>query len=350
MESTFDPAQALALVGHHYRADDYYEVGREKIREFARAVQDYHAAHWSEDAAYELGYDGLLAPLTFVSVAGMLSQRRLFETVAAGYDLSQVLQADQILEFHKPVVAGDQLTSDVYLESYRQVAGNDIMVTKNIITDQKNELVMVTRTTLVGRGGDGLDAEITRAVEEVIMHGQSFANLSNSAQPASTTAPPTVPPTPATEPGTGEIFTRTPRTARFEEVSVGDELPTRTITLTRGDLVNYAGVAGDANPIHWSDHVAQLAGLPNVVAHGMLTMGLGAGYVTQWLGDPAAVTSYRVRFSSFTLVDPHRAGNVEFSGRVKSLDPDTRSAVVSIIAKSDGNKIFGRATADVRFS
>lgn len=136
----------------------------------------------------------------------------------------------------------------------------------------------------------------------------------------------------------------------FTSVQVGEELPPKTVTLTRGNLVNYAGVSGDPNPIHWSDEVAKLAGLPNVVAHGMLTMGLGAGFVTEWLGDPGAVTEYNVRFTSPVYVEPLKASSVEFSGKVKSVDEDSKTAVVTIVAKSDGKKIFGRATATVRLA
>ncbi|QNG19753.1 (3R)-hydroxyacyl-ACP dehydratase subunit HadB [Rhodococcus triatomae] len=136
----------------------------------------------------------------------------------------------------------------------------------------------------------------------------------------------------------------------FTQVQVGDELPSKVITLTRGNLVNYAGVSGDPNPIHWSDEVAKLAGLPNVVAHGMLTMGLGAGFVTAWLGDPGAVTEYNVRFTSPVYVEAHKAAAVEFTGKVKSVDEDSKTAVVAIVAKSEGKKIFGRATATVRLA
>ncbi|WP_262985110.1 MaoC/PaaZ C-terminal domain-containing protein, partial [Nocardia cerradoensis] len=76
------------------------------------------------------------------------------------------------------------------------------------------------------------------------------------------------------------------------DLAPGDQLPSRTVRLTRGDLANFTGVTGDANPIHFSDDVARAAGLPSIVAHGMLTMGLGAGYLTEWLGDPAALTKY----------------------------------------------------------
>ncbi|KZF10095.1 MULTISPECIES: (3R)-hydroxyacyl-ACP dehydratase subunit HadB [Rhodococcus] len=136
----------------------------------------------------------------------------------------------------------------------------------------------------------------------------------------------------------------------FDDVSVGDELPERVVSLTRGDLVNYAGVSGDPNPIHWSDEVVALAGLDDVIAHGMLTMGLGAGFVTSWLGDPGAVTEYNVRFTSAVLVPADAPASVEFTGKVKSVDADERTAIVAIVAKSAGKKIFGRATATVRLA
>ncbi len=106
----------------------------------------------------------------------------------------------------------------------------------------------------------------------------------------------------------------------FDDVSVGEELPERVVSLTRGDLVNYAGVSGDPNPIHWSDEVVALAGLDNVIAHGMLTMGLGAGFVTSWLGDPGAVTEYNVRFTSSVFVPADSAAQVEFTGKIKTMD------------------------------
>ncbi|AWK71570.1 MULTISPECIES: (3R)-hydroxyacyl-ACP dehydratase subunit HadB [Rhodococcus] len=137
---------------------------------------------------------------------------------------------------------------------------------------------------------------------------------------------------------------------KFEDVSVGDELPERIVRLTRGDLVNYAGVSGDPNPIHWSDEVVKLAGLDNVIAHGMLTMGLGGGFVTSWLGDPGAVTEYNVRFTSSVYVREDEAAEVEYTGKVKSVDEESKTAVVAIVARSEGKKIFGRATATVRLA
>jgi acyl dehydratase len=169
-----DPAaHALAMVGHHYRVDDFYEVGREKVREYARAVQDWHPAHHDEDAARGLGYDGLLAPLTFISLVGIIAQSRLFKEIVTGYDPSQILQTDQRLVFHKPIKVGDRLFCDVYLDGFRQMGGSDIITTKNIVTDQNDELVQTTWTTLVARTGGEVDENIAHAVKDVIMHGAS---------------------------------------------------------------------------------------------------------------------------------------------------------------------------------
>lgn len=166
-----DPAaHAASMVGHHYRMPDFYEVGREKIREYARSVQNDHPAHVSEDAAVDLGYTHLVAPATFISVIGIIAQRALFDTVITGYDLSQIMQADQRLEFVRPIVAGDRLTVDVYLDSFRQMGGSDIIVTKNIVTDQDDENVMMTWTTLVARTGGGSDTVAIEMAKGVMRH------------------------------------------------------------------------------------------------------------------------------------------------------------------------------------
>lgn len=339
-DTEFDPAaHAAAMVGHHYRVDDYYEVGREKVREYARAVQDSHPVHWDEDVALEYGYDGLVAPLTFISLVGILAQRKLFETVVTGYDLSQIMQTDQILEFHRPILVGDHLICDVYLHSFRQAFGGDIIVTKNIATNQRDEVVLTTYTTLVGRSGGDIDPNLNEAVGKVLMHGM------DSAAPEYTPRSRAVAPAPA-----ARRLTRTRFARSFDEVAVGDELPPRIVQLTRGDLVNYAGVSGDANPIHWSEEVAKLVGLENCVGHGMLSMGLGGGFITSWLGDPGAVKEYNVRFTSPVFVSATEPAEVEFTGKIKSVDPETRTAVIAIVAKSGGRKIFGRATATVQLS
>lgn len=329
-------------VGHFYQMDGTYLVGREKVREYARAVQDYHPSHWGLDAAADLGYSGLVAPLTFTSVPGMNCNRRMFESVVVGYDT--YMQTEEVFEQHRPIVDGDELTIDVELTAVRRIAGRDLITVTNTFTDTAGERVHTLHTTVVGVTAEDIDPAIKTAVHNAMMHdvnilgvGESDADYHKTVRPPSDIR--------ISEQG----LTRTPATPDFDDVSVGDELPVRHTRLTRGDLVNYAGVAGDANPIHWDEDIARLAGLPDVIAHGMLTMGLGAGFASSWTGDPGAVTRYAVRLSAPAIVSAKEGADIEFSGRVKSLDPATRSGVILVAAKSDSRKIFGLATLNVRF-
>ncbi|MGB3773419.1 MAG: (3R)-hydroxyacyl-ACP dehydratase subunit HadA [Rhodococcus sp. (in: high G+C Gram-positive bacteria)] len=167
----YDPAAHTASkVGHHYRMPDFYEIGREKVREYSRAVQNDHPAHSSEDAAAELGYGHLVAPATFISVVGIIAQKAMFDEVITGYDLSQIMQADQRLEFHRPMVAGDRLNIDVFLDSFRQMGGSDIIITKNIVTDENDENVMTSWTTLVARSGGASDPVALDIAKGVMKH------------------------------------------------------------------------------------------------------------------------------------------------------------------------------------
>ncbi len=135
----------------HYRYPDHYEVEREKIREYAVAVKNEDPPYHDDDAAKALGYQGLLAPLTFISVFGYTAQTAFFANANIGIRDAQIVQVDQELKFLSPIQVGDKLYCDVYVHSVRQAHGTDIIVTKNIITNQAGELVQETYTTLAGR-------------------------------------------------------------------------------------------------------------------------------------------------------------------------------------------------------
>jgi acyl dehydratase len=142
------------IVGMHYRYPDHYVVEREKIREYAVAVQNDDSFFYEEDAAAELGYKGLVAPLTFICVFGYQAQSAFFEHAKIAVEDAQIVQVDQVLKFAKPIVAGDKLYCDVWVDSMREAHGTQIIVTKNIITDEAGDVVQETYTTLAGRAGE----------------------------------------------------------------------------------------------------------------------------------------------------------------------------------------------------
>lgn len=131
-------------------------------------------------------------------------------------------------------------------------------------------------------------------------------------------------------------------------LAVGDVIGTRTVTFDRAALVRYAGASGDLNPIHWNDKVAQSAGLPGVIAHGMLTMGTVVGLVSDWAGDPGAVLDYQTRFTKPVEVPNPGAAAIEVTGTVAVIDTDAGTVRVDLAVTVDGAKVLGRTQVLVR--
>ncbi len=131
--------------------------------------------------------------------------------------------------------------------------------------------------------------------------------------------------------------------------SVGHELEERTLPpVDRMRLIKYAGASGDFNPIHLVDEAAEVAGLPGIIAHGMLTMGLAVRAVTDWAGDPGAVVEYQVRFGRPVVVpDDDTGAEVTVRGTVGALLDDGR-ARVDLTVTSGGEKVLSLARATVR--
>src|SRR5262245_46911019 len=120
----------------------------------------------------------------------------------------------------------------------------------------------------------------------------------------------------------------------------GQELEAQSYTVTRADLIRYAGACGDFNPIHWSDRVAQSVTLPGVIAHGMYTLALASRAVTTWVGDVGSVESFGARFTKPVVVPDDDAGTVvEASGVVKSVDDG--KATIEVTVTNEGQKVLG---------
>ena len=135
---------------------------------------------------------------------------------------------------------------------------------------------------------------------------------------------------------------------KYADVEVGTELPPASFPVTRLSLVKYCGASGDFNVIHWNERIARSVGLPNVIAHGMFTMAQAARYVTDWAGDPGAMTEFGVRFSTPVVVPDDGTGAViEVTGTVEEKLDGNRVAV-ALTARSAGAKVLTRARAVVR--
>ena len=135
----------------------------------------------------------------------------------------------------------------------------------------------------------------------------------------------------------------------FAEVAVNDRLSPLTVRVTRADLVKYAGASLDFNPIHWSAATATGVGLPDVIAHGMLTMALVARLVTDWAGDPSAVVRYGTKFTRPVVVPDDGVGaTVEVTGRVMDKNDEDNTVRLELTAMFAGKTVLGRPTAIVR--
>ncbi|BCW46481.1 MaoC family dehydratase [Arthrobacter sp. StoSoilB5] len=142
---------------------------------------------------------------------------------------------------------------------------------------------------------------------------------------------------------------------KFEELTVGQEIGTRRIEVTRQDLVKYAGASGDFNPIHWNEAFATSVELPGVIAHGMFTMGSAVQLVSDWAGDPAAVVDYQTRFTKPVLVTDttgtDEAGAViDVTGVVGALDAEAGTARIDLTVVAAGQKVLMKSQAVVKVS
>ncbi|WP_061961001.1 MaoC family dehydratase [Demequina flava] len=132
----------------------------------------------------------------------------------------------------------------------------------------------------------------------------------------------------------------------FAGLEVGQVVAEREAIITRDTLVRYAGASGDFNPIHYNDVIAEEVGLPGVIAHGMLTMGVGASVVEEWAGA-GNVSDYQVRFTRPIPVPNPGEAVVAISAKIGALDEERRTARVDLTVEFDGAKVLGKAQAVV---
>jgi acyl dehydratase len=141
---------ASDIIGTHYRYPDYYLVGREKIREYARAIQSDDPLHYSEEAAKAAGYPDVVAPLTFIAIPGRQVQLDIFRNFDVGINIARVIHRDQKIQFHRRIVAGDKLFFDSWLDSVVESFGTVISELRSEVTDEDGKPVLTTVVTMIG--------------------------------------------------------------------------------------------------------------------------------------------------------------------------------------------------------
>jgi len=162
--------------GMVWRYPEPFVVGREQIRQYANSIKADDPASNDPDAAAELGYDGLVAPLTFVSIIAVMTQRHFFQHVDVGLKTMQIVQVDQKFQFLRPIVEGDSVYATMYIDSVNERFGADIVTSRNVLTDAKTgEVVMEAFTTLMGHEGDnsisaGWDPETGQVLRKPVAH------------------------------------------------------------------------------------------------------------------------------------------------------------------------------------
>jgi len=121
-----------------------------------------------------------------------------------------------------------------------------------------------------------------------------------------------------------------------KDLTPGQELPAWKYKVVREDLVKYANASGDANPIHQNEEFAKSVGLPDVIAHGMHTMGRMGQYVTDWTGDPGSLEKFKTRFSAMVVVPASDGATVTVAGAVAEKLEGDRVRIDLIATTPDG--------------
>jgi acyl dehydratase len=308
-----------AYVGREIATASPFLVGREHIRQFARAISDPNPLYHDLTAARAAGYPDVVAPPTFLAAVIPGELGLPVSDPEFGLDFSLIVHGEQRFTTSRPLVAGDELTVATTLTGLRTVATNEVLTAGYDFRSTAGEQAAIGVMSLVSRGtADSAAGPVRLAVDPPVLTGQPG------------------------RPRPGQV--------RYDDVEVGTELPARDFPIRRADLVRYAGASGDFNPIHWNEKVAAEVGLPGVIAHGMLTMATAGRVVTDWVGDPGSVREFGVKFSSPVIVPNDADGAlVQVRGVVEKKLDDNR-VVVNLTVRCDGNKVLMAARATVELA
>lgn len=153
------------LQGRSYPAAEVYDVGREKIREFARAVKATHPAHFDVAAATALGHRDLVAPPTFAIIVAQRADAQLIEDPDAGIDFSRVVHADQRFIHHRPILAGDRLVAELHVDGVRAMGGGAMITTRS-------EIFALTAGADAAAAGDDAREAVATTTSSILVRGE----------------------------------------------------------------------------------------------------------------------------------------------------------------------------------
>lgn len=143
------------IVGMTYTYPDCFVVGREDVRQYAKAVKNDDPVYFDEDAAAALGHEAILAPLTFIAVFGLKAQMAFFEHAQIPITDEELIQSEQGLTLLRPIKAGDTLYCHIRLDSLRQAFGADVLTIRSRITNQHGQTVQEDYTKMACRSAAG---------------------------------------------------------------------------------------------------------------------------------------------------------------------------------------------------
>lgn len=164
------------IEGMVWQYPEPFAIGREQIRQYAKSIKTTDPASLDEAAARELGYDGLVAPLTFISILAVMTQRHFFQHVDVGFETMQIVQVDQKFHFHRPIIEGDVVRATMHIDTVNERFGADIVTTRNVLTEEKTgDVLLISYTTLMGHEGDnsisaGWDPETGQVLRKPVVH------------------------------------------------------------------------------------------------------------------------------------------------------------------------------------
>ncbi|MGV3713999.1 FAS1-like dehydratase domain-containing protein [Pseudolysinimonas sp.] len=143
-----------AIAGRTYPPTAPYLVGREKVREFARAVFATHPTHLDPEVARAAGYADVVAPTTFPIVVTAATLDQLLSDEEAGVDFTRVVHGDQRFTYSRPIVAGDELVATMTIASVKSIGGHSMVTSESSISDTSGAHVVTATSTLVVRGDE----------------------------------------------------------------------------------------------------------------------------------------------------------------------------------------------------